>query len=648
MVSAVVMVIGEGLLADLVCGELSSRYQVVRQSDLKAGVPEAADLALVLHDSWHPSDHHIAEEVFQSTSTPWLRGFVSFGEGVIGPLVRPGEPGCTRCADYRRLMAGLDRMEMVDLQQKFKTHGGIERDAWASRTGLLQMVHLLAAEVQRFLQGRRASLEGRVFLINLKTLKSSRHSFLPDPQCPVCGQLPNDSPIAAQISLKPSPKISADSYRCRSMDDLKEFLVKEYLDNRTGLLNGKMVDLVSPFAAVGVNLPLFIGDEVSAGRTHSYAESELTAILESLERYCGLQPRGKWTVVHDSYRNLADQALNPVKVGVHAKEQYEELLFPFKPFDPDRLIDWVWGYSFLEERPILVPKLLAYYSLGCGDGFVYETSNGCALGGSLEEAIFYGILEVVERDSFLMTWYAQLPLPRLDPYSANDQELRLMVDRIKAVAGYDLYLFNSTMENGIPSVWALAKNRKQTGANLICAAGAHLDPVRAVKGAIHELAGMIQMLNEKFEANRDKYELMLHIPFLVQQMEDHSMLYSLPQAQERLQFLLDENRPLRTFDEEFKWESRNADLTDDLKDILQVFRRLNLEVIVVDQTTPEIMRNGLHCVKVLIPGMLPMTFGHHLTRVTGLERVLRVPVELGYAKQPLTLEQLNPHPHPFP
>ena len=109
--------------------------------------------------------------------------------------------------------------------------------------------------------------------------------------------------------------------------------------------------------------------------------------------------------------------------------------FPFKPFNPDRPIDWVWGYSFLQERPILVPELLAYYSLGCGEGFVYETSNGCALGGSLEEAIFYGIMEVVERDSFLMTWYAKLALPRLDPYSANDQELQLMIERVRAVAG---------------------------------------------------------------------------------------------------------------------------------------------------------------------------------------------------------------------
>jgi len=89
-------------------------------------------------------------------------------------------------------------------------------------------------------------------------------------------------------------------------------------------------------------------------------------------------------------------------------------------------------------------------------------------------------------------------------------------------------------------------------------------------------------------------------------------------------------------------------LKEDLLDILQKFRRLDLEVIVVDQTTPIIKRNGLFCVKVLIPGMLPMTFGHHLTRVKGLERVLRVPMELGFIKQPLSYEQLNPYPHPFP
>jgi ribosomal protein S12 methylthiotransferase accessory factor len=37
------------------------------------------------------------------------------------------------------------------------------------------------------------------------------------------------------------------------------------------------------------------------------------------------------------------------------------------------------------------------------------------------------------------------------------------------------------MEHEIPSVWAVAKNRNSKGVNLICAAGANPDPVRAVK-----------------------------------------------------------------------------------------------------------------------------------------------------------------------
>ena len=645
--SAVVAVVGKGLLADHVCEELSAQYQVVRSIDFEAGVPEATDLVLVLQDAWDPSVHQRAEEVLRPTGIPWLRGFISFGEGVVGPLVRSDTQGCSQCAENRRLMAGRDRKEMWEMQQKLAADGGMSRDAWASRTGLLQIAHLLGAEVQRILLGDQVHSEGRVCLINLKTLKSSWHAFLPDPLCPVCSQLPEDSPTAARVSLKQSPKIEG-SYRCRSMDDLNKVLVKDYLDHRTGVLNGKMYDLVPPFADVAVNLPLFTGDEGVAGRTHSYALSELTAILEGLERSCGISPRGKRTVVYDCFNNLRDQALNPIKVGVHAKEQYARPGFPFEQFNPDSQMNWVWGYSFLQERPILVPELLAYYSLGCGQGFVYETSNGCALGGSLEEAIFYGILEVVERDSFLMTWYAELPLPRLDPYSANDQELQLMIDRVRAVAGYDLYFYNSTMEHGIPSIWAIAKNKKQKGLNIICAAGAHLDPVRAVKSAVHELAGMMLTLDDKLEANEEEFVRMLQDSSLVQKMDDHGMLYGLPQAQERLQFLLDDDRPLRTFDEEFKWKSRHKDLTDDLQDILQKFRRLNLDVVVVDQSTSETKRNGLYCVKVLIPGMLPMTFGHHLTRVTGLERVLRVPMELGYRKKPLTFEQLNPHPHPFP
>ncbi|OIU71726.1 TOMM precursor leader peptide-binding protein [Rossellomorea aquimaris] len=647
--SSFVVIVGEGKLAEQVCARISARYPVFRQNSFEKRIPARTELVLAVDDTWNPAVHLQAEEVMRGEQVPWLRGFVSFGEGVIGPLVRPDTPGCSQCADLRRLLGGKERHEMREVQGKLAEAGAMTMDPWASNSGLVHMAHIIAAEACRVIEGEKPLSEEQVCLIDLKTLNSSWHSFVPDSLCRVCSRIPDDSPELARFSLRPSPKIHRDSFRCTPLDELKKVLVKDYLDNRTGLFNSKMYDLVTPFADASVNMPMLSGDEGTAGRTQVYSDSELTAILEGLERHCGLEPRGKRTVVHDSYRNVKEQALNPLKVGVHTDEQYAMPGFPFEKFDPKRAIDWVWGYSLIEERPILVPELLSYYSLGCGSsGFVYETSNGCALGGSREEAIFYGIMEVVERDSFLLSWYAELNLPRLDPLSAGDEELELMIERMRAVAGYDLYLYNSTMEHGIPSVFAMAKNRKDTGLNLILAAGAHLDPVRAAKSAIQEIAGMMLNLDEKLEKNRTKYEKMLYEDSLVTQMDDHGMLYGLPQAEERLGFLLNDSRPMRSFREEFKWTSEHTDLTDDLKDILAALRIRNLDVIVIDQTAPELSKNGLHCVKVLIPGMLPMTFGHHLTRLTGLERVLNVPPELGYADRPLTFDELNLKPHPFP
>nr|WP_306220277.1 TOMM precursor leader peptide-binding protein [Cohnella sp. WQ 127256] len=636
------------MLAEQVSELLSERFTVERQIDFELGFSESAKLVVVLSDEWRPTHYENAESIMQQAGIPWLRGFILHDEGVIGPLIQPGIAGCSQCADLRYNTAGRDRDNSLELQMNLLLDGVVQRDLSTSPFGVVHTSYLIAAEAQKMIQGESVQTKGKLYLVDLKTLKSTLHAFLPDPLCPYCGNLPNDTPDQARFSLQPCLKVNPETYRCKSLDELSLGLINSYLDERVGIFNNKIVDWLSPFSNVYMNMPVIMGNETAAGRSQSYAQSEQTAILEGLERYCGMFPRGKRTMVYDTYRNLAELALNPVESGVYSDEQYAQTDFPFQPFDPNAAMNWVWGYSFMLERPILVPEQLAYYSSGNGDSFVSEGSNGCALGGSLEEAIFYGLMEVVERDSFLLTWYAQLSVPRLDPYSSNDTQLKLMLDRLQEVAGYDISLFNTTMENGIPSIWAIAQNKRKTGANLICAGGAHLDPVQAAKSALIEVAGNMTFLNEMLKVNREEITRMLVDPFLVRRMEDHSLLYSLSESEDRLRFLLKQNRPLRTFEEEFQPKAAHADLTEDLKELLQKFSQLNLNIIVIDQTTPETLRHGLHCVKVLIPGMVPMSFGHHLVRLTGLDRILNVPMKLGYKKSLLTLEELNPHPHPFP
>jgi len=629
----VVAIIGNGKLAQAVDDLLSGSAAVARLNRIDDGIPESARLALALSDEWRPRDYELFEQEMRSIGLPWLRGCLIHDEGVVGPLVLPGKPGCSQCAELRSNTAGRDRGQNLEIQMSLLLHGSVSPSSSDSWLGIEQTSCLIAAEAWRLLHRKPANTDQAVYFVNLRTLESSLHPFVPDSTCPYCGDRPLDSAENAKIILKPSPKLNEESYRTRSLDGLADKLMKEYVNERTGLFNRISIDIRSSFSNAIVNLPVLGGDEPTAGRSHSYAQSVLTAMLEGLERYCGTYPRGKKTTVHDSYRRLSDRALHPGVTGLYSPEQYAHEDFPMRPFEPDRPMNWVWGYSIMQERPILVPEQLAYYSSGTGDAFVFEGSNGCALGSSLEEAILYGVMEVVERDAFLMAWYGRLAIPRLDPYSSGDAELRLMIDRLQAVPGYDVQLFNATTENRIPSIWAIAKNRTTKGAHLFCAGGAHLDPVRAAKSAILETAGNIVYANEELARNKETYRAMLTDPDLVMRMEDHVLLYGIPEAEERLSFLLDRNDPPRTFAEEFEAKPFNTDLTDDLKDVLNRFRELRLDVIVINQTAPEISRNGLYCVKVLIPGMLPMSFGHRMVRLSGLKRAPK---------------ELNPYPHPFP
>lgn len=639
------IVIGEGRLADLLAERLAPLCRVARRPSVER--MEAAEddelgeaaLAVVADETPETTDLYAEGQALSDLGVPTIRVAVHAGEAQIGPFVRPGRPGCALCAATRRWTADLAAPREARKEREA---------APAGRLSDWHVALMLAHEVSRWIEGDRPLTEGSIYLIDRRSLKSSLHPVVADPLCPLCGQPPEDSSARAAISLQPAPKPDAASYRVRSVDGFGGALRDRFCDSRTGIVSELFRDEPAPFASVAAIVPSLAGIEVAGGRSHQYPGSETAALLEALERHCGRMPRGVRPIVQGSFNQLEGEALDPRSVGLYSNEQYARPGFPFEPFDPDMPIDWMWGFSLARERPILVPLSLAYYSSASGESWVNEGSNGCAIGGCLEEAIVHGMLEAVERDAFLMTWYGRLPLSPIDPMSSGDKELELMLHRLRAVSGYETFLFRMTMENRIPAVLAVAKTMRPWRMNLLVGAGAHLDPLRAAKSAIHEAAGLAEGLQDRFAAEREELERMLRDPFRVSRMEHHSLLYGLPQAEDRLAFLLRSGSDRLTFAQAFAAPPARPDLTDDLRAMVETFKRLGLETIAVDQTSPEIGCMGLRCVKVLIPGLLPMTFGHPFARLEGLERVLRIPAELGYAPGPLAAESLHEHPHPFP
>ncbi|TMC19402.1 MAG: bacteriocin biosynthesis protein SagD, partial [Chloroflexi bacterium] len=492
--------------------------------------------------------------------------------------------------------------------------------------------------------------------------------------------------LAAIITLQSRLKLSPSTYRIRSLKAHAKEIFETYVDEKTGLIPTLVKNPSYSLAMVTAWIGVSHGTEKHTrmngiGRTLTYEQSLLAALAEALERYGGQRPKTKRTTVYASYRELGEQALEPITLGLYTAEQYALPGFRYVAYHHDLPCSWVWGYSFQRKQPILVPEHIGYYGLlrlgtshqtgavGTGseprtmptapvrvpidNAFVYEISNGCALGNCLEEAIFYGILEVAERDAFLMTWYAQLSVPRLDPRSATDAEVPLMLENIEHASGYTIHVFNTTLDHGVPCCWVMAVDEQDRDRipKALCTAGSHPNPEQAVLNALLELEMMIKRPFDDLQEQREKALEMLFDPLSVTEMEHHSLLYYLPEAFERLSFLYDSPASPQTFQEafsEFYRHKPTLDLRDDLTTLIDHYSRHSIDIVVVDQTTPEHAAQDFRCVKVIMPGMLPMTFGHPYRRHTGFQRLYHLPAQLGYRDGPLTDADINPHPHPFP
>ncbi|MEV6226587.1 TOMM precursor leader peptide-binding protein [Saccharopolyspora shandongensis] len=636
-----VAVLGSGSLHDAVSAALA-----------ELSTASEADVVVTASDCWTPPERPAIR-----ADAAWLPVHVELGNVVIGPSARPGTPGCPECVRRHR------KRVIADSPQRAAVHRQYESALTSTPSALLNplaadaVAAIVAEDVARVAGDRPARTRDAMLLVDLERLTVSTHRFLPDPLCPACGDLPADTPERAEIRLAPRPKPEPGTYRIRSLLGDVERLVDTYVDDQTGLIRDLHRDNRGGVVVAAARLPVDNGadneSEFGWGRSHNYSASQLIAIMEAIERHGGFTPGGRKTSVTASFAEVRDDALDPRLLGMHLPEQYREPDFPYPEFTEDRPYNWRWGYSFARGKPLLVPEGTGYYGVWPGSGrqhIVYECSNGCAVGNCLEEAILYGILEVAERDAFLMGWYARLPFPRIDLSTARDPSVPMLAAAITAATGYQVHVFDMTMEHGIPSVWAQAVHPDDASdgrAMTMCSANTHLSTERAVRNALNELGPMVVDLEDRYPADEDGAKAMVTDPDAVTKLSDHRSLYCTREAFDRFDFLMTGDE-VRSLPELSTWDLPcHADLTDDLRSVLDRYLSAGHDVIVVDQTTSEHAAGGFSCVRVLIPGLIPMTFGHRFRRTHGLPRLRTIPARLGFLDRELRPDELNPHPHPF-
>ncbi|QKW18194.1 TOMM precursor leader peptide-binding protein [Kitasatospora sp. NA04385] len=492
-----------------------------------------------------------------------------------------------------------------------------------------------------------------VHLLDLETLRVSGFPLLADAECPRCDRRVDDGAEQARIEPVSRPKRAPGDFRLRAVADYRLSL-PAFVNPVAGMLGPSVVpDLVSASTASTVGcFTMRSGDYLRecfwGGHTPSYRASVEVGLLEGLERFAGMRARGKRTTVVASYDDLGERALDPRTCGLYTDEFHRAS--GVRPFSPSRPIPWVWGWSLRDERPLLVPEILAYYHApgGLENRFVQESSNGCASGGCLEEAIYYGLMETVERDAFLLAWYGRLALPEIDGRTSARPGTRALVDRLE-MYGYRARFFDTRISFPIPVVTAVAERIDGGPGRLCFGAGASLDPEAALWAGLCEIATDAVNLVSRTVREERRLRAMAEDFDRVQVLHDHPLLYGLPEMAHYADFLTDHQNapaPVRQIAEGSIAPS--DDLREDLRRCVDAVAAAGFDVVVVDQTMPEQRASGLHTVSVLVPGLLPMDFGWRRQRALTMPRLRTAPRAAGLLEHDLRPDQLNPAPHPFP
>ncbi|MER5872878.1 TOMM precursor leader peptide-binding protein, partial [Streptomyces sp. NPDC002044] len=497
-----------------------------------------------------------------------------------------------------------------------------------------------------------------VRLLDLRTGSVRRHPLVPDPECPVCATPREDTVAGAVLELAPAPKYRPGVFRTRPVESYG-IDVAAFANPLCGALGPSVVQDVSSTstsATIGcfsMRSGEYLRETFWGGHTDSFRHSAQVGVLEGLERYAGMRARSRTTSVRGTLRRFGADAVDPRRAGLYS-DAFHEANPRVRPFDPDREIPWVWGWSLRDSAPRLVPEVLTYYHApGLENRFVQESSNGCASGGSLSEAVYFGLMEVVERDAFLLAWYGRQPLPEIDPATSSRTATRAMVDRL-ALYGYRARFFDTRITFPVPVVTAVAE-RFDGGPGRMCfGAGAGLDPESALHSALCEIATDAVNLPGRTVRDEARLRAMAADFDLVTALHDHPLVYGVPEMGRHADFLLRSpraGRPRAVAD--LVWPDAGGaaashDVRSDLARCVAAVAAAGFDVVVVDQTMPEQRALGLHTVSVLVPGLLPIDFGWSRQRALGMPRMRTALREAGLRPRDLEPADLNPAPHPFP
>ncbi|MCW3135284.1 MAG: YcaO-related McrA-glycine thioamidation protein [Methanophagales archaeon] len=389
-----------------------------------------------------------------------------------------------------------------------------------------------------------------------------------------------------KITLKLTPKrYFYDTHRALMPD---ETLVEvEKLKEKVGIT--RIEDIT---ALDKLNIPIYSASRPGAkegavsvytGKGLTREQARVSVIMEAIERYSAeIKAKDRVKFLFESYEEgEGKEKVDPASL----------ILSKLSTVNPDTKLEWCEGYDLLNGEEVLVPANAVFhpYISNRGGRLFRSDSNGIASGNNLEEAIFHGITEVIERDA--------LSYMELKKHAGKQKQIEIdegdgMLFELKRgfeSAGIAPYFWYIPSDTGFATV-ALALDPKTKDASLLVyGAGTHSDPRIAAIRAITEAAQSRLMQIES--AKRDAMKATL------------ARVMSYEEIKKRNRHWFEDKGKDKREEEKVELNELPNLATDtidgDIEIALERLKRVVNRVIVVNLTREEI---GVPVVRVIIPG----------------------------------------------
>ncbi|MEM8484337.1 MAG: TOMM precursor leader peptide-binding protein [Bacteroidota bacterium] len=618
--------------------------EALQRLDIKT--EDTGHLNLVLTDNYLSPALAYLNETFLASQQPWMLVKPVGSQLWIGPLFYPRTTGCWACLESRL----VGQRPLYQLAAHDDTAlPALTGDRFTLPSQAQVAGNLVAMEVLKWF-GKEADhgLSGALRTYDVHTNEAVLHPLTRRPQCPACGNPATDTQTSAVLTLQSQKKRGHASNGYRLQEPRKTYeAYAHHISPITGIVKhvsqievpGEQVHVYSashnmrPVSNLPADLPSLIRDQ-SGGKGITRQAAKTSALCEALERFSGIY-QGNESRILATYRELGEDAIHPNACMLFSPDQYAKrdawhatCDHPFQhvpiPFEADTPIEWTPVWSLTLQRIRYLPTAYCYFNYkGPHPGFCKADSNGNASGNTLEEAVLQGLNELVERDSVSMWWYNKLSRPQVDISTFNVPYVEAM-QRYYKHQNRVFWVLDLTTDLNIPTFAAISKRIDRQPEDIIFGFGTHQHAPSALQRAIAE---MNQLL-----------------PFVAKRKPDGSTNYAYDGALEmkwwqqetvaKNTYLLPNSAELPRTRANFK-QALSDDLLDDINQGVKHVGSLGLEVLVLNQTRPDI---GLPTVKVIVPGL--RIFWKRLAP----GRLYDVPVKLGWLDSPIQEQDLNTFP----